>query len=147
MLSLSLANTLVISKWDPRKEITASRYTRDVHLHYKQSYSPCESSPRVKDEPPTLRRSLLFISRGGTTRAKVQGWTHSCGVIRHEAIQTHQAINHRAQDEDRPTTSAHYFRFAGHAASSVKSISCFTCVRIYWLYIYVYIYISLRPPM
>lgn len=33
-----------------------------------------------------------------------------------ETIRTHQAIHHRTQDKDRPTTSAHYFRFAGHAA-------------------------------
>lgn len=35
---------------------------------------------------------------------------------RRNAAPTHQAIYHRAQDEDRPTTSAHYFRFAGHEA-------------------------------
>lgn len=47
-------------------------------------------------------------------------------VCVYTATRTHQAIHHRAQDEDRPTASAHYFRFAGHEAarrSGVPSIS------------------------
>lgn len=130
----------------------------NVMLHARYVYYTCITNNRIRHasrihvskarRPRFGARSRLSCHEGETTRAKIQEGTgrHSCGVIRHEAIQTHQAIHHRAQDEDRPTTSAHYFRFAGHAASSVESISCFTCARIsiYIDRMYMYVCITAR---
>jgi len=61
-----------------------------------------------------MQTALILVSGGGNDpaiRAKIQGTFV-------EMIQTHQTIHHHAQNEDYPTTSAHYFCLADVAPPS-----------------------------